>query len=119
MIAGGAIRGAHERRRSMLALVALVVRAVPDNAAAAPVHILRFATAAPDGTEWARLSRTFAREIEEEKQGMHRIEVGKGFRSDFLDAARAARLELGAALASPALLDEINGWLADYRSDHQ
>jgi len=53
------------------------------------------------------------------KQGMHRIEVGKGFRSDFLDAARAARLKLGAALASPALLDEINGWLADYRSDHQ
>jgi len=53
------------------------------------------------------------------KQGMHRIEVGKSFRSDFLDAARAARLKLGAALASPALLDEINGWLADYRSDHQ
>jgi TRAP-type C4-dicarboxylate transport system substrate-binding protein len=53
------------------------------------------------------------------KQGMHRIEVSKGFRTDFLDAARAARLKLGAALTTQPLLDEINGWLADYRSDHQ
>jgi TRAP-type C4-dicarboxylate transport system substrate-binding protein len=348
MISGGAIRAAHERRRTMLALVPLCLLAIPYDAHAAPAHVLRFATAAPDGTEWARMSRSFAREIEEEtkgevqvkwyfggiagneeemiarmrrgqldgvasggmlcqrlaptmravhivglfqsreealyvlgrlkprvdkelasagftnlgeagfgtdvlfsrtpirtldelrkarlwiwdlddvyklempalglhatplplegalpafengkldgfigipsaalvfqwatraryfsdlrigyvmgclvitntafdplplemqkavhaasgrlmrhmedmgeeqdralltslfgKQGMHRIEVGKSFRSDFLDAARAARLKLGAALASPALLDEINGWLADYRSDHQ
>ena len=30
-----------------------------------------------------------------EKQGMHRVEVSKTFRTDFLDAARAARLKLG------------------------
>ncbi|MCU1276867.1 MAG: TRAP-type C4-dicarboxylate transport system, substrate-binding protein [bacterium] len=54
-----------------------------------------------------------------EKQGMYRVEVSKSFRVEFLDAARAARLKLGTSLTSQALLDEINGWLADYRSDHQ
>ncbi|HEY2745074.1 MAG TPA: TRAP transporter substrate-binding protein DctP [Polyangia bacterium] len=53
-----------------------------------------------------------------EKQGMHRVEVSRTFRTDFLDAARAARLRLGATLTPQPLLDEINGWLADYRSDH-
>jgi TRAP-type C4-dicarboxylate transport system substrate-binding protein len=53
-----------------------------------------------------------------EKQGMHRVEVSRSFRSDFLDAARAARLKLGASLTTQSLLDDINGWLADYRSDH-
>ena len=54
-----------------------------------------------------------------EKQGMHRITVSKNFRTEFLDAARVARLKLGTSLTSQALLDEINGWLADYRSDHR
>ena len=53
------------------------------------------------------------------KQGMHRVDVSQTFRSDFLDAARAARLKLGTKLTTQALLDEINGWLADYRSDHR
>ncbi|HEY1585423.1 MAG TPA: hypothetical protein VGH63_07010, partial [Polyangia bacterium] len=53
------------------------------------------------------------------KQGAHRIEVSQNFRSEFLDAARAARLRLGTTLTTQALLDEINGWLADYRSDHR
>ena len=53
-----------------------------------------------------------------EKQGMHRVEVTREFRGDFLDAARTARLKLGGTLTSQALLDDINGWLADYRSDH-
>jgi TRAP-type C4-dicarboxylate transport system substrate-binding protein len=53
------------------------------------------------------------------KQGMHRIEVSQTFRTDFLDAARAARLRLGTSLTTQALLDDINGWLADYRSDHR
>jgi TRAP-type C4-dicarboxylate transport system substrate-binding protein len=53
-----------------------------------------------------------------EKQGMRHVEVSKRFRGDFLDAARAARLELGASLANQSLLDDINGWLADYRSEH-
>jgi TRAP-type C4-dicarboxylate transport system substrate-binding protein len=52
-----------------------------------------------------------------EKQGMHRVQVSKSFRTEFLDAARAARLQLGSSLTSQALLDEVNGWLADYRSD--
>ncbi len=54
-----------------------------------------------------------------EKQGMHRVEVPKSFRSEFLDAARAVRLKLGPSLVAQRLLDDINGWLADYRSDHQ
>jgi TRAP-type C4-dicarboxylate transport system substrate-binding protein len=53
-----------------------------------------------------------------EKQGMHHVEVSHAFRSDFLDAARAARLKLGESLTTQSLLDEVNGWLADYRSDH-
>jgi TRAP-type transport system periplasmic protein len=53
------------------------------------------------------------------KQGMHRVEVSTGFRTEFLNAARAARLKLGSSLTTQALLDEINGWLADYRSDHR
>jgi len=69
MIARGAIRAAHERRRTMLALVPLFLLAIPYNADATPTHVLRFATAAPDGTEWARMSRSFAREIEEETKG--------------------------------------------------
>ncbi|HWE28646.1 MAG TPA: TRAP transporter substrate-binding protein DctP [Polyangia bacterium] len=54
-----------------------------------------------------------------EKQGMHRVEVSKSFRTEFLDAARAARFKLGSSLTTQALLDEINGWLADYRSDRR
>ena len=53
------------------------------------------------------------------KQGAHRVAVSQSFRTEFLDAARAARLKLGAALTTQTLLDEINGWLADYRSDHR
>jgi TRAP-type C4-dicarboxylate transport system substrate-binding protein len=52
------------------------------------------------------------------KQGMRRVEVSKLFRTEFLDAARAARLKLGPSLTTQSLLDDINGWLADYRSDH-
>ncbi|MCU1283115.1 MAG: TRAP-type C4-dicarboxylate transport system, substrate-binding protein [bacterium] len=54
-----------------------------------------------------------------EKQGMHRIEVSRTLRTEFLDAARQARLRLGTTLTTQALLDEINGWLADYRSDQR
>ena len=54
-----------------------------------------------------------------EKQGMHRIDVPQSLRSEFLDAARAARHKLGHELATQRLLDEINEWLADFRSDHQ
>jgi TRAP-type C4-dicarboxylate transport system substrate-binding protein len=54
-----------------------------------------------------------------EKQGMRRVPVSQHFRSEFLDAARAVRTELGTRLTTQALLDEINGWLADYRSDPQ
>jgi hypothetical protein len=45
--------------------------------------------------------------------------VSKSFRTEFLDAARSARLKLGSSLTTQRLLDDINGWLADYRSDHQ
>ncbi len=54
-----------------------------------------------------------------EKQGMHREDVPSSFRANFLEAARTARLALGGSLTTQALLDSINGWLADYRSDHR
>jgi TRAP-type transport system periplasmic protein len=54
-----------------------------------------------------------------EKQGIHRVPVSKSFRTEFLDAARGARLKLGTQLTSQALLDEINGWLADYRAEQR
>ncbi|HEX6836194.1 MAG TPA: TRAP transporter substrate-binding protein DctP [Polyangia bacterium] len=54
-----------------------------------------------------------------EKQGMHRVDVPQSLRSEFLDAARAARHKLGHELATKKVLDEINEWLADFRSDHQ
>jgi TRAP-type transport system periplasmic protein len=53
------------------------------------------------------------------KQGAHRVDVSQSFRTEFLDAARAARHKLGTSLTTQALLDEINGWLADYRSEHR
>jgi TRAP-type C4-dicarboxylate transport system substrate-binding protein len=54
-----------------------------------------------------------------EKQGMHRVEVPKSFRTEFLNAARDVRHQLGRELATQKLLDEISEWLADFRSDHQ
>jgi hypothetical protein len=50
-----------------------------------------------------------------ERQGMHRVVVSDALRSEFFELARDARDRLGAELASPELLGEVNGWLADYR----
>jgi TRAP-type transport system periplasmic protein len=50
------------------ALVA-VAALVSGSSDAAPAHVLRFATIAPDGTEWARLSRSFSREVEQATEG--------------------------------------------------
>ena len=53
------------------------------------------------------------------KQGAHRVEVSRSFRAEFLDAACSAWLLRGRELAKQKLIDEINEWLADFRSDHQ
>ena len=42
-------------------------------AAASPTHVLRLATIAPDGTEWARLSRSFTREVYSATDGQVQI----------------------------------------------
>ena len=55
--------------RAGWALVQLFILAIPYTVSATRTHALRFATAAPDGTAWARLSRAFAREIDEQTRG--------------------------------------------------
>jgi TRAP-type C4-dicarboxylate transport system substrate-binding protein len=63
-------RSAPSLRRASCALAfALGLASSLSAARAAPTHVLRFATIAPDGTEWARLSRGFARQIEQETRG--------------------------------------------------
>jgi TRAP-type C4-dicarboxylate transport system substrate-binding protein len=53
-----------------------------------------------------------------ERQGLKRVSVSDTFRSAFFAEARAARDKLSASLVPPALLTEVNAWLADYRAEH-
>ncbi|MGZ3405855.1 MAG: hypothetical protein ACXVAN_05380, partial [Polyangia bacterium] len=57
------------RRRVSCALALALASSSLAAAHASPAHVLRFATIAPDGTEWARLSRNFAREVEQGTDG--------------------------------------------------
>jgi TRAP-type C4-dicarboxylate transport system substrate-binding protein len=54
-----------------------------------------------------------------ERQGMHRVAVSPAFRSEFFQLARDTRDRLGAQLAAPELLGDVNGWLADFRAQRQ
>jgi TRAP-type C4-dicarboxylate transport system substrate-binding protein len=54
-----------------------------------------------------------------EKQGTHRYAAPDALRSEFFEAARAAREQLGATLVPKELLARTLGLLADYRSAQQ
>jgi TRAP-type C4-dicarboxylate transport system substrate-binding protein len=52
-----------------------------------------------------------------EKQGVHKLKMSEVFRSEFFAAAREAR-ERMAKLVGADVLRDVNGWLADYRAEH-
>jgi TRAP-type C4-dicarboxylate transport system substrate-binding protein len=52
------------------------------------------------------------------RQGMKPVPVSERFRSEFADAAQAARERLGRRLVPDALMLRVTGWLADFRSAH-
>jgi TRAP-type C4-dicarboxylate transport system substrate-binding protein len=52
-----------------------------------------------------------------QKQGLIELPVSEEFRAAFHAAARAARENLG-KLVSPAQLEQMQAWLADYRAEH-
>jgi TRAP-type C4-dicarboxylate transport system substrate-binding protein len=56
-------------RAALLAAAGLALVALPASAPAEPTHVLRMATIAPDGSEWARLERSFARDVEHDTEG--------------------------------------------------
>jgi len=88
--------------KAIVAAAALALLAV--KAYAAPAHVLRLATLAPDGTPWAREMRTFVRNVEESTHGSVTIkmyfdgvagdeeEVLRRIRSGQLDGAIAGML---------------------------
>lgn len=53
-----------------------------------------------------------------QKQGLKPIPPSEGFRSEFFEAARAAREHAAAQFVSRATLDRVLKWLADYRAEH-
>lgn len=53
-----------------------------------------------------------------EKHGLAKLTVSPGFRTEFYQAARRAREQLGDRLVPKALLAQVLGWLSDYRAEH-
>jgi TRAP-type C4-dicarboxylate transport system substrate-binding protein len=54
-----------------------------------------------------------------EKQGIKTIVPSAAFRSEFFEAARVARTQLGEQLVPKELLQKVLGMLADYRAEHR
>ncbi len=54
-----------------------------------------------------------------EKQGVHTTPVSPTFRAQFLDAAHAARDQLGGKIIPAELLLRVQSMLADYRNEHR
>jgi TRAP-type C4-dicarboxylate transport system substrate-binding protein len=54
-----------------------------------------------------------------ERQGMKHVPIPDSFRSDFLDTAAETRERIGGNLLPRALLNEVSGWLADWRADRR
>jgi TRAP-type C4-dicarboxylate transport system substrate-binding protein len=52
------------------------------------------------------------------KQGLKPIPPSEGIRSEFFEAARAARERAATRFVSRATLDRVLKWLADYRAEH-
>jgi TRAP-type C4-dicarboxylate transport system substrate-binding protein len=53
------------------------------------------------------------------RQGLQRVPVSELLRTEFLTAAHAAREHLDPKIVPAALIDRVNGWLADYRAEHR
>ena len=53
-----------------------------------------------------------------QKQGLKPIPPSEGFRSEFFEAARAARERAATQFVTRATLDRVLKWLADYRAEH-
>jgi TRAP-type C4-dicarboxylate transport system substrate-binding protein len=53
-----------------------------------------------------------------DRQGTHRIPASTAFRTEFLDAARAARDTLPENVVPRALITQVQGWLSDFRAEH-
>ena len=54
-----------------------------------------------------------------EKQGLRAVPADEGLRVGFFEAARAARDRAATTLASPSLIAQVLGMLADFRSEHR
>jgi TRAP-type C4-dicarboxylate transport system substrate-binding protein len=54
-----------------------------------------------------------------EKQGLTAVPPSITFLSEFFEQAQAARSQLDDALVPHALIDKVNGWLADFRAEHR
>jgi TRAP-type C4-dicarboxylate transport system substrate-binding protein len=54
-----------------------------------------------------------------DRQGMKRVPVSPAFRDQFFDAARRVRESVAAEVSSRALLNEVLGWLADFRAEQE
>jgi TRAP-type C4-dicarboxylate transport system substrate-binding protein len=52
------------------------------------------------------------------KQGTRPLPPTPTFRAEFLDGAREARSAIPTNLVAPALIEQVQGWLADYRAEH-
>jgi TRAP-type C4-dicarboxylate transport system substrate-binding protein len=53
-----------------------------------------------------------------ERQGLTAIPPSSTFLSEFLEQARHARDQIDGSIVPRALIDKVNGWLADYRAEH-
>jgi TRAP-type C4-dicarboxylate transport system substrate-binding protein len=54
-----------------------------------------------------------------EKQGLQAAPPTPTFQSEFFEQARRAREQLDPALVPRALIEKVNGWLADFRAEHR
>jgi TRAP-type C4-dicarboxylate transport system substrate-binding protein len=54
-----------------------------------------------------------------EKQGLQGTPPSQTFQSEFFAQARRARERLDPKLVPPALIEKVNGWLADFRAEHR
>ncbi len=54
-----------------------------------------------------------------QRQGLQPVPASSALRADFFEAARAAREQLDDGVVPRALIERVNGWLADYRAEHR
>ncbi len=88
-----------------------------------PIEVQQFIHAA-SGKLRARMDDLERRQDEElvgglfARQGLKTVPISERFRLDVFNLAREMRTQVGQALVSPRLLEQVLGWLADYRAEH-